>query len=257
MNNSFDSLQFNHPLIVSTYDTNNPIDDYGDFFLNFANDIDAKTIIDVGCGTGLLTCRLAEMGFNMIGVEPASPMLEIAKKNCCSSKVKWIHGLAKDLSNDEADIVIMTGHVAQFHLTDEDWSDALDGIFRSLRIGGFMIFESRNPSVHFWKPGKAQASWQSSKENPNITSDKVYGEIRSWIEFVNFENNKLEYKIYYSFLEQNEIVVSHDILKFRTQKELSKSLQKKGFTIKNVYGFWSKIPVEKDSPELIFVAQKK
>ncbi|NTV78063.1 MAG: class I SAM-dependent methyltransferase [Clostridiales bacterium] len=202
-----------------------------DFFLNFADDIDAGVIVDTGCGTGLLTCALAEQGFKLIGVEPAKAMLEIAKKSLFSDRVEWINGLAKDLINYQADLVIMTGHVAQFHLTDEDWDEALDGIFRALKTGGYLVFESRNPNIHFWEPGKAQTSWQSSKENPHIINDRVYGEVRSWFEFISFEDNRLEYKLYYYFAEQNETVISHDILKFRTQKELSRSLQKKGFKI--------------------------
>jgi len=257
MENTFDSAQFNNPLIVNTYNTNNPIDEYKDFILNFASDIGAKVIVDVGCGTGLLSCVLAEHGFTLIGVEPAKPMLEIAKKSHCSGEVEWINGLAKDLTNHQADMVIMTGHVAQFHLTDKAWNRAIDGIYRALKTGGYLVFESRNPNIRFWEPGKAQASWQSSKENPFITNDKVYGEVRSWIEFVSFESNTLEYKLHYYFVEQNEKVISHDILRFRTKEELSKSLKKKGFSIEKIYGFWDKSPVKKDSPEFIFIAQKK
>ena len=257
MKQSFESEQFQHPLIVSTYNTNNPVDDYKDFCLNLAGKIGAKKIVDIGCGTGLLSCALASNGFEVVGIEPSKPMLEIAKKNNYSKNIKWVHGLAKDLIDYQADLVTMTGHVAQFHLTDSDWSEALDGIFRSLKKGGYLVFESRNPNIHFWEPGKAQASWQSTKENPEITNDEVYGEVRSWIEFVDFQDNKLEYKIHYHFVDEEETVISQDILKFRTQDELSQSLNRKNFKIKNVYGFWDKSPVKEDSPELVFIAQKQ
>lgn len=48
MKRYFESVQFNHPSIVNSYNTNNPIDEYKDFFLNFANEIDAETIVDMG-----------------------------------------------------------------------------------------------------------------------------------------------------------------------------------------------------------------
>lgn len=257
MKKSFESKQFQHPLIVGNYNTNNPVDDYKDFCLDFANKIGAKKIVDVGCGTGLMSCALAKKGFEIVGVEPAKPMLEIAKKTNCSENVKWIHGLAKDLSVYQADLVIMTGHVAQFHLTDVDWDEALAGVYRALKKGGYLVFESRNPNVHFWETGKAQASWQSAKESPDITNDEVYGEVRSWIEFVKFNDNKLEYKIHYYFVETGETVVSHDILRFRTQEELSQSLERKNFKIVDVYGFWDKSPVKDDSPEFVFISQKQ
>lgn len=257
MKKTFDSVQFNNELIVNTYNTANPIEEYKAFFINFASEIQAKVIVDIGCGTGLLTKALVEKCFKLIGIEPAKPMLEIAKKSFSSDKVELIQGLAKDLTSYQADMAIMTGHVAQFHLTDEDWEEALEGVFRALKKGGYFVFESRNPDIHFWESGKAQASWQSSKDTPNIIKDSVYGEIKTWLEFISFENNKLEYKIYYYFVAQKETVVSHDILRFRTQKELSVSLQKKGFKIINVYGFWDKSPITKDSPEFVFVVQKE
>jgi 2-polyprenyl-3-methyl-5-hydroxy-6-metoxy-1,4-benzoquinol methylase len=257
MKKSFESEQFQHPLIVGTYNTNNPIDDYKDFCLDFASDVGAKKIVDVGCGTGLMSCAFARKGFEVVGVEPAKPMLEIAKKTNCSKNVKWVHGLAKDLSDYKADLVIMTGHVAQFHITDKEWDEALHGIYQALKPGGYLIFESRNPNLHFWEAGKAQASWQSTKEKPDITNDEVFGEVRSWIEFVHFQDYKLEYKIHYFFVKTGETVVSHDILKFRTQEELSRSLEIKNFKILNVYGFWDKSPVKNDSPEFVFLAQKR
>lgn len=252
----FNSVQFNNQLIVNTYNLHNPITEYKDFFLDFANSVGAEVIVDVGCGTGLLTCALAEQGFKLIGVEPAQPMLEIAQQNNCL-KVDWVHGLAKDLVDYRADMVIMTGHVAQFHLTNQDWSEALDGIYRTLKIGGYLIFESRNPSVRFWETGKAEVDWQSSKDKPNIINDEVYGEIRSWFEFISFTENRLEYNLHYDFVKENKTFISHDILRYRSYQELSESLLQKRFKVENVYGFWDKRSVTADSPELIFVAKKQ
>ena len=41
----------------------------------------------------------------------------------------------------------MTGHVAQFFLTDEHWRAALTALHAALRPGGRLAFESRNPDA--------------------------------------------------------------------------------------------------------------
>ncbi len=47
--------------------------------LNSANG--TKTYLDVGCGTGNYTIRLAEMGLRFIGMDPSDVMLE--------AKARW------------------------------------------------------------------------------------------------------------------------------------------------------------------------
>ena len=40
---------------------------------------DARAVLDLGCGTGLLAAALAE-GRDVVGVDPAAAMLEIARR---------------------------------------------------------------------------------------------------------------------------------------------------------------------------------
>jgi len=47
------------------------------------------------------------------------------------------------------------------------------------------------------------------------------------------------------------------VLRFRTKEELYHSLEEKGFKVKDIYGYWNKSSLKEDSPEFIFVVQKK
>lgn len=51
-------------------------------------------------------------------------------------------------------------------------------------------------------------------------------------------------------------MVSINELRFRTQDELTRSLQYSGFVVENVYGDWDSSPASTKSQELIFVATK-
>ncbi len=60
--------EFYDPRLVAIYNTVCPLDGYEKFYLELAKKLSAKTIIDIGCGTGLLTCEMAKQGHQMLGL---------------------------------------------------------------------------------------------------------------------------------------------------------------------------------------------
>jgi predicted RNA methylase len=58
--------EYSDPRLVKTYDTVNPIAEYETFYLDLAAKLSASSIIDIACGTGLLTCELAKRGHRLM-----------------------------------------------------------------------------------------------------------------------------------------------------------------------------------------------
>ena len=52
-------LHYVDPRLVELYDSTNPRGADTDFYIQLAADLNAQTILDLGCGTGLLTRELA------------------------------------------------------------------------------------------------------------------------------------------------------------------------------------------------------
>lgn len=84
--------QYVDPRLVELYDPANGREADTDFYLQLAAELDARLILDLGCGTGLLTRELAIDGRTMIGVDPAPAMLAYAKRQPGAERVQWVEG---------------------------------------------------------------------------------------------------------------------------------------------------------------------
>ena len=144
-------LHYVEPRLVELYDRDNPRGADTDFYLSLATDLDAHRILDLGCGTGVLTRELAAVdGRYILGVDPAPAMLAVARRQPGAERVQWVEGDASAMGTAEVDLVVMTGNVAQVFL-DAEWAAALRAIHTALRPGGYLAFESRNPDDCAWE----------------------------------------------------------------------------------------------------------
>ncbi|MGI6012674.1 MAG: class I SAM-dependent DNA methyltransferase [Oscillospiraceae bacterium] len=107
------------------------------------------TILDLACGTGTLTCLLAERGYEMIAVDASPDMLSVAaKKAQASSCAVTPLFLCQDL--EELDLY-GTVHCAVSSLDSINYipPEALSEIFHRLHLfiepGGLLIFDINSP----------------------------------------------------------------------------------------------------------------
>ncbi len=242
-------LHYVEPRLVDLYDIENPRGADTDFYVQLAAELDARTILDLGCGTGLFTRELAMVdGRTVLGVDPASAMLAYARRQPGAEQVRWVEGTSKRLGTPQADLLIMTSHVAQVFLDDAKWDDTLRDIYKALRPGGTLAFESRNPVYEGWK------RW--NREDSFFRYESPHGLMETWVEVVGVGNGRVHFQGHNIFTATGEKLVVDSKLRFRTQAELTSSLQNAGFTIEHLYGNWDRSPFLPTSPEMIFVARR-
>lgn len=237
---------YTDPRLVALYDIENSSRDDIDFYLGLAVELGADRIVDLGCGTGVLACELAARGRQVVGVDPAAAMLNIARQRCGGDRVHWIEGDVHSLTTANADLVVMTGCVAQVFLEDVEWHAALAVIHAALRPGGYLAFQSRNPRDRAWERWTREATHERF-DSPN-------GPMESWLEVVEVSDGRVRLEGHNVFRPTGEVMVVKDELRFRSVVEIVDSLTEAGFTIEQVYGDWKKGPLLAASRPMIFVA---
>jgi SAM-dependent methyltransferase len=238
--------EFSDPRLVALYDKLNPFGTDSEFFCRQTAKLGASSIIDLGCGTGLLTCELAKRGHQMVGVEPSSAMLEVARHKPYGDQVKWIEGSFEKLEGLQTDMVLMTSHVAQFFLDEESWQAMLDATYKALKPGGHIVFDIRrlfNPPFSGWPTENNRRKFEHTP-------------VEWWFKLLEVKEGRVHYELHYLFTQSGEEVVSVNELMFRSQEEITQALSEAGFNVETVCGDWDGSLATPTSPEMIFVAKR-
>ena len=242
-------IHYVDPRLVALYDIENPRGPDTDFYLGLAETLNALRILDLGCGTGLLTRELATPGREVIGVDPAPAMLAFARQQPGAEGVRWIEGDATVLGTPNADLLVMTGNVAQVFLDDVEWLMTLEAIHGALRPGGMLAFESRNPAARGWE--------QWNRKDSYYQFDSPHGPMESWVEGVQVDEGRVSFEGHNIFRNTGEVVVVKSTLRFRTYDEITRSLTDTGFRVQYVYGDWNKDAFSETSRMMIFMARRE
>jgi SAM-dependent methyltransferase len=183
----------------------------------------ARSVLDIGCGTGVLGCRLAARGITVTAVDPAQASLDVARSKPGADRVTWLLGDATMLPLLAVDAVTMTGNVAQVFVSDEEWSATLIGAHAALGDGGHLVFETRDPSYRGWE------EW--TRERSISISDTVAGRVEHWVELTNVALPLVSFRHSFRFIESSDVITSDSTLRFRDREEITESLSVNGFTI--------------------------
>jgi SAM-dependent methyltransferase len=235
------------PRVVDLYDEDNPDGPDHDFYRALAEEVSAESVLDLGCGTGILTVTLVREGRDVVGVDPSAAMLAYARRRTGADAVAWIHGDSRSIPLGTFDYAVMSGNVAQ-HISEVDWDCTLRDLRQALRVGGILAFESRNPSAGGW------VNWASGERTKRETP---HGELIQWMDVTETAPGTVELTAHNLFAETTETVTETQVLVFRDRNTLETQLKTAGFVVENVYGDWNRGPVTEKAPIMIFVARAR
>jgi SAM-dependent methyltransferase len=233
--------------LVRLYDLDNPDGEDHAYFRALADEVDARLIIDLGCGTGLLTRSLARPGRTVIGVDPSRTMLDHACRQPGGESVTWVRGYASVLApTGRADLALCTGN-AIMHVGPQELPSTLASIAAALRPGGMLSFESRNPGYREWERWTPEATY-AERVTP-------LGRLREWLDVTDIRDGRVVFDAHDVFPDGEHRVYT-SILFFRSAEEFRRELEVAGFMDIAWTGDWHGAPVQEDSRLFVFRARR-
>lgn len=212
---------FAHPRLAPLYDLF--YDDRSDLevYAAIAEELGARSLLDVGCGTGTFAVLLADLGWDVVGVDPAATSLDVARGKPGADRVRWLRGDATELPPLAVDLATMTGNVAQAIVHPSDWSGTLAGIAAALRPGGFVVFETRVPGRRAW------LEWTRDQTH------RVVAGVERWTEVTDVQLPVVTFVTTF-ILPGGEVLTSESTLRFRMREEVEADLAAHGYDLLEV-----------------------
>ena len=229
------------------YDVECPWSRDDDWFVARIEAAGAQDVLDFGCGSGRLAIGLAVRGLRVVGIDPARASIAQAQAKDTDARVDFRVGTEADLPVDAFDAAVMTSHVAQFLVDDDAFARVLERLARSLRHGGSLFFDHRDPADRIW------ARWNlvDSRRSHALPDGS---RVDAWTEVIAIENERITFVHHYAF-DDGVRLRSTSTLRFRTEAAIRGALDAAGFVVESIDGGWGGEPVGAGDGEFLVSAR--
>jgi SAM-dependent methyltransferase len=213
-------------------------------YLAIVAELGARSVLDVGCGTGNWACMLAERGFEVVGLDLAAASLDVAKGKPGAQRVRWVHGDVTSLPALAVDLATMTGNVSNVFLTEQEWSATLRGVHAALRPGGHLVFESVDPAGQPWLNWNRETTYVR-RESPDA------GAFESWMDVTQVDGDLVSTRRTYVFAADGATLTSEGTRRYPSRVVIERSLSSAGYEVTDI-----RDAPERPGLELVFIARK-
>jgi 2-polyprenyl-3-methyl-5-hydroxy-6-metoxy-1,4-benzoquinol methylase len=121
------------------------VPNYGEF-LTAAGDyygIPLQAVLDLACGTGLLTRQSAQAAESVVGLDVSAHMLDRARQQTTNGNIRYLQSDFRDFNLNETFNAVLCGSDSINYLqTPEELSTVFGCVRRHLRPGGFFVFDT-------------------------------------------------------------------------------------------------------------------
>ena len=197
-----------------------------------------KDILDLGCGPGLYTNKLAQNGYNVVGIDFSKRSIEYAKKQAIENDldIKYMcqNYLEMDFDN-KFDLITMI--YCDFGVLSQEERDILvRKIYKALKPGGYFIFDTLNKKAI--QNINIANQWEMS--NGGFWSEKPYLCLSQTLHFPKNKaildqhivvDEKDDYKIYRfwnHYLDKKDVKDIFEEIGFKNTKEYTNMLKNDG-----------------------------
>lgn len=195
-------------------------------------------VLDLGCGPGLYSERLARLGHRVVGIDFSKRSVNYAKESAAGNglNIEYIYKnyIEMDYSEEFDSIILIYCDFGVLNNGDRD--TLLSKVYKALRPGGHFIFDVFGES--FKKERETSKEWEIS--NTGFWSDKKHIVLSETFHYV---EDKAFLDQYIVIDEANRFEVYRAYDRYYSEEDLDEILSKWGFRMP---GFYYDIVVDSD-----------
>ncbi len=208
-------------------------------------------VLDLCCGTGIVTVPLADTGLDVVGVDVSEAMLETARAKTKGDTPTFVLGDVLEFTTTQRfSLVLMTGNAFQCFLTERDIATLLANVYGWLRPRGKFIFDTRLPEGYDFTLSDELELWNEYRDTA--------GDSVQWLgrqAAYDAESGVLHYEMQDVFAD-GTLKPSSETLKFTPLPRLLELLRGAGLEVVNRYQNWHLEPFREGGAAVVLETRK-
>ena len=166
--------------VYDEYMDNIPYDDWCKYLIQLLKEQgvdDGALIADLGCGTGTVTQKLDDAGYECIGIDLSEDMLTIASEKMydLDKQIIYSHQDIRSFALPyEADAMTSIGDSMNYITSKEDIAKVFKCVYDNLAYGGVFIFDLK--TIHFFKDVLADNTYAQNRDDSAFIWDNTFVE---------------------------------------------------------------------------------
>ena len=225
------------------------------------------TVLEIGCGTGRIMIPIAESGVNIVGLDSAPAMLEVAREKIAGlsdetrRRIRIVEDDMRTFQLDQRfDLAIMPYRAFLHMMTVDDQRRALTRIRDNLDVDGRLVFNVFDPSLEiiaaYMDRPRGTLNHIGSIRHPDTGRRVMIHDTR---QYDPAEQTLVEYRFFEELDNEGKVVsktVTPLILRYVYRFEMQHLLELCGFEVEALYGDFRRGPFEHGN-EQVWVARRK
>lgn len=235
------------------------------FFVDYSSNAGGRTL-ELGCGTGRVLIPTAAAGCEITGLDLSSYMLNICREKLSQQpeevreRVNLIQGNMTDFDTGETYSLATTPFRPFQHLiTVEEQKACLNCANRHLVPGGMLILDLFHPRFQRLIPDPEYMVEKEDLPGMELSDGRRLRRTNRTAGYHREQQyNDIELIYYVTYPDgREERLVQAFPFRYFFRYEVEHLLELCGFRVVNIFGDYDCSPLSSDSPEMIFVAEKR
>ncbi|SET65408.1 Methyltransferase domain-containing protein [Salinibacillus kushneri] len=207
---------------------------------------DAKSILDIGCGTGEISLRLNTIGFDVTGVDLSEDMLAMAQNK--NTNVTWVKQDIRSLETPVPyDVAISFCDVINYIVEEEDIIASFNKVYWQLNDDGLFMFDVHSENyVH------------------EVLADQTFAEVRDDVSYIWFCDqgdfpSSVEHDLTFFIKNEHNDYARYD--EYHVQRTFpiefyKRTAEKAGFKVLGIYSDFFTDRLDNQGDRIFFVCSK-